>query len=58
MAVFPVFFFLQKWYFAGSWGFLRYTQCIRTLLLSYQNQQSDNFLIFHLKGGRGKILPL
>ena len=46
--------FYQKRYFSKSWGFLRYIQCIKTLLLSYQNQLSDNFHKggpFWLRGG-------
>ena len=36
----------QKRYFIRSWGFLRCIQCIKTLLLSYQNQLSHNFSDF------------
>ena len=35
--------FFQKLTFVKSWGLLRCIQCIRTLLLSYQNQLLDNF---------------
>ena len=38
--------FFHKRYSAESWGFLRYIQCTKTLHLSYQNQQSDNFSYF------------
>ena len=47
MRFLPVFgtisWFFQKWYFIKSFGFLRCIQCTKTLVLSYQNQQSDNF---------------
>ena len=43
--------FFQKWYFAKHCGFLRCIQCIRTLLLSYQNTKLDNFFRFSSKGG-------
>ena len=38
--------FFQKWCFSESCGFLRCIQCIKTLLLSYLNQHSDNFSDF------------
>ena len=48
---FAVFFFLnllfiQERYIAESWGLLRQIQCIRLLLLSYQNQHLHNFSKF------------
>ena len=43
--------FFPKPYFEKTWGFLRCIQCIRTLLLSYQNPLSDNFSVFVPKGG-------
>ena len=41
----------QKWYLAKRWGFLRWLQCIKRLLWSYQNPISDNFSVFLFKGG-------
>ena len=35
--------FIEERYIAESWGLSRCIQCIRTLLLSYQNQHSDSF---------------
>ena len=50
--IFGVFsWFFQKRYFAKSCGLLRCIQCIKTLILSYQNQQSDNFFDFSPSGG-------
>ena len=44
--------FFQKPYFVKSWGFLHCSQCIRTLLLSYQIPFLDIFFtIFYPKGG-------
>ena len=42
--------FFQKWYTEMSSGFLRCNQCIKTVLLSYQNNYRTIFLIFHPKG--------
>ena len=47
--------FIQERYIAESWGLLRCIECTRTLLLSYQNQHSDNFLNFHHDFGWLKV---
>ena len=58
--------FFQKPYIIKRWGFLHCIQCIRTLLLSYQNPLSDNFFCFFthwgdpydLRGGQNVPAPL
>ena len=43
--------FFQKRFFAERWGFLRCIQFIKTLLLSYLNQQSDISILFFITRG-------
>ena len=45
------FLIFQERFIVESWGLLRCIQWTRTLLLSYQNQHSDNFSKFSSKGG-------
>ena len=47
-----------KWDFAECWGFLRCNQCIKTLHLSYQTPQSNDFHFLAYNGFLQIFRPL